>query len=136
MQLVSPPDRRGDVGHGVDQPAGDDRIGGDPVTLDRPAEVGDHAAPPAADLVAEQAQAGEMAAADGAGGDDAAARLVGVRRRRDLDGVVVDDERGVVEVAARPAVERRIDGLEDAAVEADGVTARTQRDPVEVGAGQ
>jgi hypothetical protein len=77
-----------------------------------------------------------MAAPDGARGDHAPARLVGVRGRGDLDRVAVavhlDDERRVVELAARPVLARGGDRLEDATVEADRVTPRAERDPVQV----
>ena len=87
----------------VEQPADDRRIARSAAAgPDRVVEVGNRPAATAADLVAEQAHPAEPATPDGAGGDHAAARLVGVGRRRDLDRVAVavrlDDERGVVEV--------------------------------------
>jgi hypothetical protein len=104
---------------------------------DRRAEVWDGPAAPAADLVAKEAQPAEVATPDGAHRDDAATRLVGVRRRRYLDRVAItvdhDDERGVEELAPLSMLAERVDRLEDPAVEADRMTARAQRDPIEIG---
>jgi hypothetical protein len=70
---------------------------------DRRAEVRDGPASPAADLIAKEAQPTEVATPDGPHRDDAAIRLVGVRRRRDLDRVAIavdpDDQRGMEELA-------------------------------------
>jgi hypothetical protein len=102
----------------------------------RRAQIRDVAATPAAHLVAKHAQAPEAASADGARGDDAPARLVGVGRRSELDRVPlladVDGEHRVVEVAARPVAAGGRDRLEHAPVEAHAVAARAERDPVQV----
>jgi hypothetical protein len=56
-----------------------------------------------------------VATAHGAGFEDAAAGLVGVRRRRQLDGVPVavefDDQCDVVEVAALPMLAGGLEGV-------------------------
>jgi hypothetical protein len=41
----------------------------------------------------------------------------------------------VVEVASAPTLARGFDGLEDPAVEADGVTTRAERDPIQIDRG-
>ena len=116
------------------------RIGGEPARpADRLAEVGDRPPAPAADLVAEDAQAREPAAADRAGGHHAAARLVGVRRGCELDGIALavqlDHERGVVEVVAPATPACRLDGLEETAHVAHRVPAGAERDPVQIDRG-
>jgi hypothetical protein len=46
--------------------------------------------------------------------------------------VHLDNERGVIEVTPSPMPARGFDRLEDAAVEADGVTTRAERNPIEL----
>jgi len=121
----------------IEEPPGRARTGGEPAgPADGLAEIRDGATPPAADLVAKQAQPADVAAPDGTRADHATTRLVGVRRRRQLDRVALavafDDERRVVEVASSPVLERGVHGLEDTAVEAHAVTTRAQRDPIEL----
>src|SRR5439155_13186782 len=103
-----------------------DRIAG---TRKRPATA-------AADLVAKQPQPADEAAADGACGGHASTRLVGVRRRRELDRVAIvvqlDHQRGVIEVASCPTLRGGFDGLEDTPVEADAVATRAERNPVQI----
>jgi hypothetical protein len=81
-----------------------------------------------------------VATPHGARGDHAPARLVGVGGGRELDrialAVQLDDERRVIEIASLPMPARGFDRLEDAAVEADGVTARPERDPIQIRSGQ
>src|SRR4029450_6347512 len=55
---------------------------------------------------------------------------------RDFDRVAsaleLDNERRVIEVASLAMLTRGFDGLEDAAVEADGVTTRAKRNPIQI----
>ena len=72
----------GTVVHQIEQPAGCLAIAAESAgSADRVAEIRNRAAAPAADLVAKQPEPAGLAAADGAGGDDASARLISVRRR-------------------------------------------------------
>jgi hypothetical protein len=137
VQLVAAPDGDGDDGDEVEyvaRDAGIARQAGRPAH--RRAEIRDEPVPPAAHLVAKQAQPTRVPTADGARGDDTAALLVAVRRRRELDRVTlvahVHDEHRVVEVAARPPLPGGLERLEDATVQAHAVSARAERDPVEV----
>jgi hypothetical protein len=115
----------------------DARLAAEPAgPANRIAEIRNRPAAPAADLVAKHAQAAEAATPDGAGGNHAATRPVSVRRRRDFDRVAIaiqlDNERRVIEVAALPMLPRGVNGLEDAAVEADGVTTSAERNPIQI----
>ena len=137
VELVASPHGPGDGRDEGEEPAGVSRTAGEPAgPADRLDEIRDGPAAPAADLVTKQAQPADRAAPDGARSDHSSARLVGVRRGRDLDrvalAVVIDDERCVVEVASWPMLTGGFDGLEDAAVEADAVTTRAERDPIQV----
>jgi hypothetical protein len=137
VEFIASPYRRGHGRGEVEKPASDRGIVAQPARAShRLAEIRNRPAAPTADLVAKQAQPADVAAPDGARADHAPARLVGVGRRRELDRVATaiqfDDERRVVEVASLPMAPRRIDGLEDPAVEAHGVTARAERDPIQI----
>jgi len=137
LQLVASPHGRGDSRDEVEQPAGDQRIAGEPARpANRRAEIRNRPATPAADLVAKQAQPAHVAAPDSARANHASTCLVGVGRRRDFDRVVLavalDDERCVVELGSPPMLASGFDGLEDPAIEADGVTSRAERNPIEI----
>ena len=102
-------------------------------------DVGYDAVAPAAHLVAEEPQTPGPAIADGASSDDSALGAVAVRDRCLLDHEAslrhAHLERGVVEVADRVDGGSTPSRLEDAAVEADEVSARAERQPVEVDRG-
>ena len=107
--------------------------------LDRLAEIGDDSVPPAADLVAEDAEATRPAGTDGAAAGDSSSLRVGIGHRSALDRVPALGhahlERRVIEVERAPVLEERHDGLEDLAVEAHRVTSGAQGEPIQVDAG-
>jgi hypothetical protein len=137
LQLVTSPHGSRDGCDEIEQPGGDQRIAREPAgPADRLTQIRYRPITPAAHLVAKHAQPPDVAAADGAGPDHASTRLVSVRRGRDLDRVAIavefDRERCVIDVASLSMPARSCDRLEDPAVEADGVTARAKRDPIEI----
>ena len=93
-------------------------------------------ATPAADLIAKQTQPADVAAADGTRANHASTRLVerpAKARLRSLSiAVQLDDERCVIEVASLPMLARGFDGLEDPAVEPDGMTTRAERNRTQI----
>jgi hypothetical protein len=93
----------------------------------------DDAVAPAADLVAEDAQAAGPSGSDGAFGDDPAFPWTLVGDRGHLDGIavarVLDRQGGVVDVASGATLDGGSDGFVDSSVEAHGVAARAERDP-------
>jgi hypothetical protein len=139
-ELVASPDRRRHLGHQLENAPRESRVVRQPLwALDRLVDVRDHAAAPAPDLVAEDAERARPAAADRSFGDDAAPGTVAVADGCHLDHEPSlrhpDFERRVVEVAGRSLLEPRRHRLEDAPVQPHRTTARTQREPVEVDAG-
>src|SRR4051794_29098796 len=107
-----------------------------PWTVDGLGDVRYVAARPEPDLVAEDPTAARPPGADGAFGDDAALLAAPVVHRGLLDHErrlpELDLERGVVEVARRPALQPRRQPLVEAAVDPDEVPARSERQPVQV----
>ena len=91
---------------------------------------------PAAQLIAEDSQAPGPLAADGTSGDDTAFGSVVVRDRRLFDHEAslrhTYLERGVIEVAGGSMSEQRRSGLVDAAVDCYGMSARAERQPVQI----
>jgi len=137
VKLVAPPDGHRHLRDERQQPA---RLLGVVAqaarAVDRFGDVRDHAAAPAAELVAEDPEAPGEAAADGALRDDAALGPVTLAQRRGLDHEPpfgqANLERRVVELARRPAADSGRERLVDLPVEPHRVTARAEREPVEV----
>ena len=103
--------------------------------LDRLRDVGDDAVAPAADLVAEEAEAPGCSCADRTLGDDAPlATLAPSRRLLDHEPPFrhLHFEGRVVELRAVPVLQPRRDRLEDKAIQTNGVTARAERQPIPV----
>ena len=102
-------------------------------------EVRYHALAPAPDLVAKDAQAASPACADRPFSNDPAlvAALISHGSHLDHEALVAGShlERRVVQRVRRPPLESRRHCLVDATVEADRVTPRAERQPVQVDAG-
>src|SRR5215213_3892550 len=113
--------------------------GQSPRALHRLGDVWDVPSEPQANLVAEDSISGRPTAAYGATGDDAPLATAQIRDRRLFDDVGslgdLDLERGVVEVACRTSLHQGRQRFVDATVEPDGVSARAEREPVEVDRG-
>jgi hypothetical protein len=78
VELVAAPDGGRRLRHELEHAPGDGRVAAQPArALDRLADVGDRAAAPAPDLVAEQPKTPERAKADGPAGDDATLAVLG-----------------------------------------------------------
>ena len=104
--------------------------------LDCFGDVGYDTVAPAAQLIAEDPQMPGPAASDRASGDDVAFGAVVVRDWRLFDHEAslrhAHLERGVVEVARGSMPEQRRSGLVDAPVDCHGMSARAERQPVQV----
>jgi hypothetical protein len=90
VKVIATPHGRGDNRDELKQTAGDAGITAEsPRAAHGIPQVRDRTVAPAADLVAKRTQPAHVAAADSACSHYAAARLVGVRRRRKLDRIVL-----------------------------------------------
>jgi hypothetical protein len=139
-QLVPTPNWRGEGGHQVKQSACTIWIIGEPSrTIDRLADVRDRPVAPATHLVAEDPKSPGPPRADRADGGDAATGFVAVWNRRLLDHEAslrhAHLERGVVEITRRSMLEPRHHCFENATVETHEMATRSQRQPVQVDAG-
>ena len=109
-----------------------------PGAVDRFADIGDHAVPPATDLVAKHPEASDPAASDGTLDHHAAGEPVAVAHGRLLDDEPpfrhAHHERRVVEIKRRPALGTRCHSLVDTPVQPHGVPTGAEREPVELDA--
>jgi hypothetical protein len=131
-QLVAAPHVRRHRRHGLEQASGNQDVLGQPVrAVYGLCHVGDRASTPAANLVAEEAEAAQHSAAHRPLRNDASRRRVTGRDRRHLDHVPpfrhVDLEPGVVEVERAAPLNHRLEPFVDTPVDPHGVTARTER---------
>jgi hypothetical protein len=138
-ELVAAPHRRRHLGDEREQPSRRDLIVAEALRpVDRLRGVGDDAVAPATDLVAKEPEDAGYATADRPLGDDAAFVAVAPWDRRHLDHEpplrYTHLECGVVQVTAFSPPEPSRNPLEDTPVEPNDVTARAQRQPVEVDA--
>ena len=138
-ELVAPPNRCRRGRHEIEDALGELRVVREPLrALDCLPDVRNDAAGPAAELVAEDAEAPCPASADRPAGDDPALLAVPAENGRRLDHESAfrhpDDERRVVEVARRATLEPRGEGLEDLSVQAYGMAAGAERQPVQINA--
>jgi hypothetical protein len=136
----SRPQTGGCPGHQLEQPSRAVEIVAEAMrTLDRLADVRDHAVAPASDLVTEEAEPARRVRPDGTLGDDATLGPVAGAERCLLDHEAslrdANLERGVEEVAGGPPGEPRCRRLEEASVQTHRMAARAEREAVEVDAG-
>jgi hypothetical protein len=138
VEFVAAPNGRRHLRHKFEQPPCAFGIVAQALrALDRLGNIRNDAVAPAAHLVAEEAEAAGYAYADRASGDDAAlAAFAPCRRLLDHESSLghVYFERRVVEVGAVAVLQARRERLEDEAVQADGVAAGAEREPIEVDA--
>jgi hypothetical protein len=137
VELVASPDGCRHRGHEVEDPLREQRVVRHPLwALHGFADVRDHAAAPAADLVAKDAQRTSPAAPDRTLGHDASQSAVPSEDRAHLDHEAASQnahlERRVVKIAWRPPLDSSRDRLEHPAVEAHRTTTGAERKPVEV----
>ena len=138
-ELVAPPNRRRRERHEIKDALSELRVIREPLrALDGLGDVGDDAAGPAAELVAEDAEAPCPASADRPAGDGPTLLAVPAQNWSRLDHESAfrhpDHERRVVEVARRATLEPRGESLEDLSVQAYGLAAGAERQPVQINA--